>query len=608
VVALGVVSVCVAVLAVGWLLTAPSCPRVVVCLLQAWGKPLAAAASMAPLCHSCMRVLRASTPGSSSGSGSNSACGVELQLLVVQGDAWRLLLCREFSSATGMPQQWVQAAMQQQAPPRALALLPGSQQQQHTAQPTGMRGGSGRDRAAPRVRFAQHLPGDSTASSDASASADSMCDSSSGSDIGCESDTSACSITSSVTEQPVQRRSILAGSSGGRGSSSGSSRPQRPEEQQQPQWLLGGTLLQPAHAAAACKQQRQQPAVVAVWTHHGEQQLWSVLAHAAPQPDLQQRQQQQQQQQKQQVALQASEWPAPHGVLAAADAGGTLYALLCQQHLQDIASGSSWWPHVQQLLPHKHAGRWAMHMFGAVTQGPAPAMAVGSSAAPQQQQWLLQEARGSWNAAWARQFWGSGSSRFGSGCAVGVDSSSSGGGAASLMVLDEQQADAVSVSDQAEGTCTSGRKRPAADQPAAAAQATALRRSSSSSNNSHATDMPCGRQGPAPGVAKQARVAAAQGSGSPLSTALPLLAAVQGCQQQQVGCCGGPVGRGACSRHTTHWPCVSPKPCMPAPHPSRACMCAHATIAGDAAAAGGQRRPGRAAAGSDAVVRRHLVL
>jgi hypothetical protein len=274
----------------------------------------------------------------------------------------------------------------------------------------------------------------------------------------------------------------------------------------------------------------KQQAVV-VWTDRGQQQLWVV--------------QEQLQQQQPAHTLQLQPWPAPRprhhhaaagaspaaaGVFAAADAAGSCYVLLSHHHtLQHLRSAWPWLAHAEQLLPHRHPGDWHMHACRALQHTPDAPSSDGLQ--PQQKQWQLHAVQGSWKAAWGRQ---------------GLYSSSSSAVSSSTLELCRELHEASAVDRSAESapmaveqpgatamdatpSCSAaGRKRPAAEAAAEGADGEAAAGGGSSN---------CSSQSPAPGVAKQPRVATA-GAGDrgceQHAAALQVAAALQDGQQQQV--------------------------------------------------------------------------
>lgn len=536
-------------------------------LLQAWEKPLVNGGSSAPLRHSC---LLATTSSSSNGNGfsrsptaggspeacKRSAAALQLQLLLVQPDGWRLFVCSSFGSSDGMPCQWMQLAQQLQAGPNDTRMYTHS---------TGMGGGSRRHGAAHSglAVGAAPLPGASAhvrfelGDTGVPAAAEACTRPSSD---GTSSSSSSSSSSDSGSESADEGQDAGAESEGSVGHKGSRLQkvagPTGRQHRAQGVQLLGGTLVQlPAATAAGSdvvgswqqQQQQMQPAgaEVLVWSSCGEQQLWSVPLQPAS-SSYSSRPEQQQQQQVLVQQLQLQPWPA-HAVARVFPAVNSLHtgvSLLVQhsrhthhhhhhhrQQLQQQHDGhqghSSADAAAEWLLfnvPHKWRSDWHLHCMQLQAQGPQQ-VEHSSSSSPAQQLQLplqLQHCQGSLGAAWCLH-------------SSAHDDSSSSQHIGSTRVRSRQQAadsscsavgtDAMQVDTDGAVTGSSSRKRPAAEEPATEAATEAA-------------------EGPGTGRAKQPRMQATAGAGGPHRVQLQEAAAGQQSaaawldgQQQQVSVC-----------------------------------------------------------------------
>lgn len=419
-------------------------------LLQAWEKPLVPGVVSAPLRQGCLWTTSTSSSSGWHQQQQDAAGALQLQLLLVQPDGWRLLVCSSFSSLDGMPQHWVQLAAQQQL----LLREPGGQSCMLSNKGCGIQGSAAATADASgsgvpqRVRFELQQQGcggvaAAGASSD-SCSPHSSCSSSSSSSSGGDSEGESGREEEAGAESDG---SVAGGRQGSRLQRVSGPHPQRRQHKRQqhvPQ-LLGGAFLQPvgvsdssSSSEAWQQQQQQEGAAVAVlvWLDSGQQQLWSVplLAPTDTQEGMQQ-QQRQLVQLVQQVQLQP--WPA-HAAVKLFAAVNALHnnsvALLTQhsrhtphhhghhahrhhhthqqhQQQQQLVSGSSL-SSADVLLDDAAPQMWNLHCLQLLAAGqrqqPAPQQQRQlhpqghlSCLSVQQLPWQLHHCQGSWADAWA---------------------------------------------------------------------------------------------------------------------------------------------------------------------------------------------------------------
>lgn len=496
-------------------------------VMQAWEKPLVSGGSSAPLRHSCLWATSSSSDSysrSAGGSSSPEPCkrsaALQLQLLVVQPDGWRLFVCSSFSSTDGMPQQWTQLAQQLHGP--SYSRLHSHSSRRQDALHGRLAAGTAAASAGGRVRF--YLGASQTGQLGAEGYGDSRSSCSSGSSSGSSemSEDSGHESAGEAEEQAVDTEGDgHVGRKGSRLRRAAGPAGRQHRQHEQGLLLLGGTLLQ-SHSSDAVncgveslqgRQLQVQAAAVAVlvWAECGEQQLWSVLQQPDSSAALQHQQQQQQAQLVQQLMLQP--WPAHAAVklFAAVDRLHSSVSLLIQ-HSRHIHHHHHHHHHQQHShsynmqqrtpggvggrdadwifsdVPHKWRSDWHLHCMQLHSQGPQQAADSGVTAM-QQVQLQLSHCQGAVGAAWSTH-------------AQHADLQTDSGSIdqhISLQDQQQQQPEADSGSSVAgvdamqldtDGTAgSSSRKRPAADEPAA----------------EPATDSQVGC-GPDPGRAKQPRV------------------------------------------------------------------------------------------------------